>query len=368
MTTHIVTGGTGFVGGAIVLELLERADDHVIALARPGDRGAHARVHASVRHAAKAYGRDPDTLPMHRLLGIAGDVTRPFCGVEDHSLRATMLWHSAGSLRYEDRYADEIITTNVQGTQHAIDLARRAGVEVINTFSTAYVAGARQGWLLEEPQDNPVSQNHYERSKVRAEALARSAGDLAVRVFRPSIVVGHSKTLAATTFSGFYGFARQMVQFRGVLERLQRGLYRRQPVRMRISPNAPLNLVPVDAVAAQAVQIGLSPAASGIYHLTQPEEPTIGEAIRAIAAGVGFADPEFVAADAPLEWLDEQFDKRLDFYGSYVRGHRSFDRSRTDAALGDRPDLRRPLPPLRDLVDWYLVRLAEERRHLPAAR
>ncbi len=35
-TRHLVTGATGVVGGALVLELLRRTDDVVLALVRPG--------------------------------------------------------------------------------------------------------------------------------------------------------------------------------------------------------------------------------------------------------------------------------------------------------------------------------------------
>lgn len=144
MTTHFVTGGTGFVGAALVLELLDRTDDDVVALARPGDGSAHDRMVSAVQGAAKAYGRDVAELPLHRLRGVAGDVTRPCCGVEDDVV-ADVLWHSAASLRYEDRYADEIMATNVGGTRNVLDLAERMGVDVVNAVSTAYVVGSRQG-------------------------------------------------------------------------------------------------------------------------------------------------------------------------------------------------------------------------------
>jgi nucleoside-diphosphate-sugar epimerase len=369
LTTHLVTGATGFVGGALVLELLDRTSDRIIALARPGPspgEDAHSRLIASLRHAATAYGRDPDDLDLGRVRGVAGDVTAPACGVD--GIRADVVWHSAASLRYEDRYADEILATNVDGTRNVVEMARRAGATVLNQISTAYVAGRRDGHLAEIPQDDAPSQNHYERSKVAAEALARAADGLQVRVLRPSIVVGHSRTRAATTFSGLYGFTRQMIQYRGVLERMQAGMYKTRRVRMRVSEHAPINLVPVDAVAAQAAHIGLQGDARGVYHLTQEDVPLVGASIRAIAALVGFAEPEFVGPEDELDWLDEQFDKRLDFYGAYVRGHRVFDRTRARDALAGAERAERALPSVEDLAGWYIDRLEAERRAVPVAR
>lgn len=369
MTVHLVTGATGFVGGALVLELLKATSDTVVAVVRPGaQESATQRLHGAILHAARAYGHDPDAVPLHRLSAIAGDLTAPACGVAEPVPRANVLWHSAASLRYEDRYADEISATNVTGTRHVLELARAAGVEVANMVSTAYVAGKAGGRILEAPIETPDVNNHYERSKVEAEALARAADHLQVRILRPGIVVGHSETFAATTFTGLYGFARQLLQFKGAMERMQKGLLARRPLRLRANPELGASLVPVDEVAAQAVHIGLSPAARGVYNLTHPEPPRVRDCIQAVTRALGFADPEFVDPETPLEWLDEQLDQRLDFYGSYVRGDKVFDRTRTDAALGERADLRRPLPSPETLVGWYFARLEAERGALPVSR
>ena len=186
MTIHLVTGGTGFVGGALILELLDQTDDQVIGLARPSEIGAHERLVAAVRHAAQAYGRDPATVPMHRVRGIAGDVTRDGCGVEETGLRADMMWHSAASLRYEDRYESEIRATNVGGMANALTLARNSGVSVFNAISTAYVSGRKEGFLPEVPQSPASAQNHYERTKITAEAMAMAAEGMSVRILPPA--------------------------------------------------------------------------------------------------------------------------------------------------------------------------------------
>lgn len=367
--THLVTGATGLVGGALVLELLDRSEDRVVALVRPGrDGNAHDRLVASLREAAAAYGRDPDSIPMDRVSGLAGDITQPGCAVADTMLHADTIWHSAASLRYEDRYAEEISAINVTGTQNVIALARRCGARGFNMVSTAYVSGAREGHLLEVERDDSAAQNHYERSKVRAEFMVRACGDMDVRIFRPSVVVGHSRTLAVTTFSGLYGFTRRMMQYRGVLERLQKGLSRRHQMKIRASARAQIDLIPVDAVAAQAVHIGLRPETRGIYHLTQPNPPTVGETITAIATGLGYQAPEFVGDDVPLEYIDKQFDKGLEFYSSYIRGFRRFDRSRTDAALMGARELAPAVPPVGELVGWYAQALERQRQSLPASR
>lgn len=357
MKTHLVTGATGFVGGALVLELLTRTDDQIIALARPSQADAHTRLITAIRQAAVTYGINPDALPLRRVRGIAGDVTRPLCGVDAPGLKADILWHSAASLRYEDRFAADIIATNVGGTRHVLDLARRTGVGTVNSISTAYVVGRREGHMMEVPPQDGVAQNQYERSKIAAEALLRDEAEMSIRIFRPSIVVGHSRTLGATAFSGLYGFVRQMLQYRAMLDRIRPGLHRIRPLRIRASAATPLNMIPVDVVAAQAVHIGMAPEATGIYHLTQDDPPSFGSSMEAVAKLLGFPEPELVDDAAPLDLLEQRFDKRLDFYNAYIRGHLVFDRTRADAALGQRTDLRRPLPCVHDLTSWYLAYL-----------
>lgn len=368
--THLVTGATGLVGGALILELLDNTQDQVVALVRPSKtEDAHSRLIASLREALATYGRDPGSVDFQRVRGIAGDLTQPCCGVEEPPLlRADVMWHSAASLRYEDRYEEQIKETNVAGTKHAIELSLRSGVKVFNAISTAYVSGAREGRLMEIPRDDSHAQNHYETSKVAAEAMLRECRAFQVRTFRPSIVVGHSQTLGVTTFSGLYSFTRKMMQYRGVLERVQKGLSTERRIRLRADAQTPLDLIPVDSVAAQAVHIGLKENASGIYHLTQQDPPSVGDTLTAIATEIGFREPEFVSADAKLDWLDGEFDKGIGFYGNYIRSRRVFDRSRTDRALGNRTDLKRRLPPVGEMVAWYARSLEQRRRAMPASR
>jgi nucleoside-diphosphate-sugar epimerase len=309
-----------------------------------------------------------EPIPWERISAVEGDVTKPGCGVEGKVPPMDTVWHSAASLRFENRYEAEILETNVSGTRHVFELARAHGARRVNAISTAYVVGSYRGHALEVAAHAPNNSNHYERSKVLSERLAAEFPELQVVTFRPSIVVGHSRTHAATTFSGLYGFTRQLVQFRGIMERMNRGLLAARPLRFRANPDMGVNLIPVDRVAHEVVAIGLAEAARGIYHITNPSPPTVGHAIRVVANAVGLAEPEFVGPDDPLEWLDNEFDKRLDFYRSYIQGALSFDRARTDAALSHTTAPSMELPPVRELVAWYLPIVEAERAGLKEAR
>ena len=370
--THLVTGATGFVGAAIVLELLAQTHDRIAVLVRPGAKRPDARFQDALATAAAAYAAPIDLdEALARCTVVPGDIAVQGCGAETANLgRVTQVWHCAASLRYEDRFADEIRSTNVDGTRHVLELADDLGAEVFNYVSTAYVAGRSTGVIREQPMAHVEPNNHYERSKLDAEDLVRSATGPRLRIFRPSVVVGHSRTLGATTFSGFYGFVRQLVQFRGMTERMQAGFLDRTPLRLRIDADAPINLVPIDAVAREAVAIALSAASEGVYHLTNHTPPTTGLATSTIFAMLGLPQPTFVRDAAELEWLDAKLDERLNFYRSYITADRRFDRSRTDAALGSNRsnDVVYDASAIDALGRWYLARLERERGSLPAAR
>ena len=172
---HLVTGATGFVGAALILELLAQTRDDVIALVRPGACTPEARFQQELLHAGAAYESAVDpAAALSRCRVVTGDVTLNGCGIDGENLgRVTHVWHCAASLRYEDRYADEIRAINVEGTRQVLQLAESLGAETFNHISTAYVAGRTTGTIHERRMVDVQVNNAYERSKVDAEASFR---------------------------------------------------------------------------------------------------------------------------------------------------------------------------------------------------
>jgi male sterility protein len=58
MSTHVVTGGTGFIGSAIILELLRQTDVEIISIVRSGTRTAEDRLYNALEKAGRAYDYD----------------------------------------------------------------------------------------------------------------------------------------------------------------------------------------------------------------------------------------------------------------------------------------------------------------------
>jgi NAD(P)-dependent dehydrogenase (short-subunit alcohol dehydrogenase family) len=76
MRTSILTGATGFIGSALVLELLEHTDSDVVAIVRPGSISGEERTMGILRQVAAGFGdRDRALARAHkRLTVVEGDV------------------------------------------------------------------------------------------------------------------------------------------------------------------------------------------------------------------------------------------------------------------------------------------------------
>ncbi|MCZ7417809.1 SDR family oxidoreductase [Streptomyces sp. WMMC897] len=376
--THVITGATGFVGGALALELLQRTSDRLVCLVRgEDDAAATRRLHDALGHAAELYGV-PDLLPsiLERSRAVAGDMTDDalpeaadrFRDAADGTAPGTV-WHVAASLKYEDRHAEEINLMNVTGTRNVLALAKALGRPVFNHVSTAYVAGKRTGLMREEfPGDTESANNVYEFTKTIGEQEVAASG-LPWRVLRPSIVIGHGGTGAATSFTGMYGFVSSVLRFRRAVEKEFGNLLQHRQVPIIADPQIECDLVPVDLVARNAVAIGLEGALSTVYHLNNGGSPTVGEVIEEIFELTGLRTPRFVSNRGLLIAIDLKLDEGIQFYASYMINGKTFDQTNTESVCGegsqrfpiDRAEIRR-------FVRWYLDRIEADGRSSAPAR
>ncbi len=108
-----------------------------------------------------------------------------------------------------------------------------------NYISTCYVAGKRKGEILEtELEHNAGFRNYYEETKYLAETEVENLkSKIPLTIFRPSVVVGDSKTGETAKYDGIYSLILYLLKSPSVFRLVNVG---NEEVR--------LNLVPVDFV------------------------------------------------------------------------------------------------------------------------
>ncbi|MEA2347476.1 MAG: hypothetical protein QOG62_1263 [Thermoleophilaceae bacterium] len=334
MSTVVLTGGTGFLGGVILAQLMEETDHEVTALVRAqDDAGAQARL-ADV--CLRLWG---DSTPPRPIRALAADVERPRLGMSETAYAelaesCEKLIHSAAAIGFTQPLA-EARAINVEGTARVLDLAhtaREAGAEArLVHVSTAYVAGRRSGVILESELDEGQDfRNTYEQTKVEAEKLVGDSG-LGAAIVRPSIIVGESRSGWTSAFNVIYGPIRA---FAG-------GRLKSIPV----SGEGLVDLVPVDLVAEACVTACDLPD-EGAFHVASGELVVNGETLaRMVAEELGVRAVEFQAEGAP----------DLGDYAPYLNVACRFSTARSAERLGI------SVPPLEDYLPALLAYATEAR-------
>jgi thioester reductase-like protein len=349
-TKHVfLTGATGFLGSHLAHTLL--ADGCAVTALARGSKSASAqdRVLNVLRQAAAAAPgvTDDKSFGAERLRVVEGDISRPHLGLDLSELQRIAettdeVWHCAASLSFEHEDRDEIFQMNVGGTENILDLVKRTRTRRLQHVSTAYVAGNREFALESELDVGQTFRNAYEESKCQSEKMVSAAhrsGDIVASIYRPSVVIGDSRTGRATHFHGVYAFIRGL---HGALLRLRRKQGSsgnvHLPLRVAGSEHGTLNFVPIDYVVQAMLHIAKSAdAPGGTFHLANPMAtanhiwlPTICRLLR--VEGIRFVDAQSFQEEPPTK-LEALFQKQMAFYYMYLKGEPRFDCSETLRAL-----------------------------------
>lgn len=275
----LLTGATGHLGTEIALELLRSGAERIYVLMRDN----------SVEEARKKLRTlwwDEEILCKavgHEILPLTGDITLNEMGLTAQAF--THVIHCVAETGLM-KSREELWSTNVSGTEHAIAFAQRIhrqyGLQSFMYISTAYVAGHNQGEILEDAPLPKQFYSLYEESKAEAEIRVRQSG-LPWIIARPGMIVGNSQTGRTRNFNTIYYVLKLLLQ-------------NRLPM-LPVSRTQTVNLIPVDMVAHAVVHLINKPEAIGkTFHLTLPHEqlPQVGELV-----------------EATLAWAEQQLHIRL---------------------------------------------------------
>jgi len=210
VSSILLTGATGFLGRHILWDLLRQSPDTTVTcVLRPG-RGSPAR---RLQRTLAAAGNQLPIDARDRCHTVDGDLADERL-IADPATRERLVRevdrvvHCAASVQFETPL-DKARSVNVGGTcnvlRFAVDAQASGPLRRVDHFSTSYVAGRAQRLMMEDELAPTSFTNTYEQTKWESEQLVREhQRDLPITIFRPSIVVGDSKTGYTSNFRVLY--------------------------------------------------------------------------------------------------------------------------------------------------------------------
>jgi thioester reductase-like protein len=339
-----ITGGTGLVGTNLIPRILNAFPGSTISLLVRGEdeEDAHGRVSSIARQVRQEYAI-PDV--DERISGMLGDVSLDHCGLNATQIdrlvsETTHIIHGAATIRF-DHPIDEARAINCGGTRRLLAIAQmcvdRGRLERFVYIGTSSVSGQRAGHIYEhELEMGQKFFNTYEQSKCESERIVRDHFHrIPCTVFRPSIIIGDSRSGQTSSFNVIYI----------PLRLLQKGLLTYVPG----TPETKMDLVPIDWVDDVMVHLMGTPESIGkVFHITAgPEraatlEEVVMHALRYFDTYTPLKHPrtmefinrtEFERRRSAMRGREEALMSQLDTLLPYVSVDRLFDSTNTHVLL-----------------------------------
>ncbi|WP_141904821.1 SDR family oxidoreductase [Lysinibacillus sp. Y5S-8] len=268
MNVHFFTGFPGFISSQLIRTLFQkRQTQQVIAIVLAGE----------TIKAEQEKSKIIEAFPDCSIHIVEGDITLPNLGLDDQIIsgivpQIEVLWHLAAI--YDLAVPRDLAwKVNVHGTTMVNDFVRTLpNLKRYMYFSTAYVAGTREGILRENELIRPPAfKNYYEETKYEAELRVEDLkSEIPLTIIRPGIVRGHSMTGETIKFDGPYFFLNLVERIKGL------------PFIPYIGRStSTINVVPVDYILNASVFVVNEQDAEGkTLHLTDPNPHPVQEVYR----------------------------------------------------------------------------------------
>ena len=259
--SYFVTGATGFIGRYLVSNLLRRKG-MVHVLVRKGSEKKLDAIAASMGWDRK------------RIVPVTGDLSKPRLGLTAAQVKALSgkvlhFFHLAAIYDMSADAASQQVA-NIDGTRNAIELAAAIKAGCFHHTSSIAAAGLYPGVFREDMFEEAEGlKDPYLRTKHESEGIVRKECKVPFRIYRPSMVIGHSKTGEMDKIDGpYYLF--------GLIKKIRSTLPQWVPT-LGIEGGR-LNVVPVDFVADAMDHIAHKKGLDGqCFHLVDPEPMRFGE-------------------------------------------------------------------------------------------
>jgi len=271
--TFFITGFPGFIADRL-LERLAFSGSNFALLVQPA---LLERALTKLTEIARGSGR-----PLTDFKIVHGDITLPDLGLSSTDAEllrneVTRTFHLAAIYDLAVN-RDLAMKVNVEGTKNVNAFVRTLpNLRHHHHVSTCYVAGKREGWILEsELRHEAGFRNFYEESKYLAELEVDALkAEVPVTIHRPSVVCGDSKTGETVKYDGVYYLIFYLL------------LWRRLSLLNIGNHEVCLNLVPVDYVVDAMAALAFDSDAIGkTLQIADPNPLTTNQLFNAVAKAI----------------------------------------------------------------------------------
>lgn len=286
-----MTGFPGFIAGRLV-ERMANSETQFFLLVEP-------------RLVEQAVGEvelisEEQGVPLEAFSIVEGDITKPNLGMSEEDLEVvryetTQMFHLAAV--YDLGVARDLaFRVNLEGTKNVNELAKSIkNLRRYNYVSTCYVAGMREGRILEtELEHNAGFRNYYEETKYLAEMeVERLKDELPLTIFRPSVVVGDSETGETSKYDGIYYLIHYLRKAPSLLRVVNVG-----------NAKVRLNLVPVDFVVDSIAALATDGSTQGrTLQIADPNPLTTAQLFDVLAKEMTGRKSEYGPPPKVVEWF-----------------------------------------------------------------